>query len=118
MDQAELRQWENRCIQEEPPPCTAACPLHVDVRAFVGHASGGRWADALKILHKTMPLAGILGRICDAPCRLACNRKDVGEAIRVNELERVCVEQGDGQRRVMPLPKKEIRVAVVGGGGE
>ena len=116
MEQAELRQWENRCIQEEPPPCTAACPLHVDARAVVGHASGGRWADALKILYKTMPVAGILGRICDAPCRLACNRKDVGEAIRIGDLERACLQRAGGPRRVMPLPTKNIAVAVVGSG--
>ena len=116
MDQAELRQWEQRCIQEEPPPCNAACPLHLDARTFVGHIGKGRWVNALGILHKTLPLAGILGRICDAPCRLACNRKDAGEAILINALERVCVSHADGQRRVMPLPRKEIRVAVVGGG--
>ena len=116
MDQNELRQWESRCIQEEPPPCTAACPLHVDARAFVGQVNQGRWADALKILQRTLPLPGILGRICDAPCRLACNRKDVGEAIRIDELERACVQRVDGPRRVMPLPKKNIAVAVVGSG--
>jgi Fe-S oxidoreductase len=116
MDQAELRQWEQRCIQEEPPPCSAACPLHLDVRSVVGHIGQGRWANALGILHKTLPVAGILGRICDAPCRLACNRKDAGQAIRIDALERICVTHADGQRRVMPLPPKGIRVAVVGGG--
>ena len=35
MDQKELREWEARCIQEEPPACRAGCPLGVDARAFV-----------------------------------------------------------------------------------
>ena len=32
MDQQTLRQWEARCIQEEPPFCQAACPLRLDGR--------------------------------------------------------------------------------------
>lgn len=116
MDQTELRQWEQRCIQEEPPPCTAACPLHVDARAFLGHAQGGRWGQALAVLHKAMPLPGILGRICDAPCRAACNRKDVGEAIHIGDLERACVSRVEDRRRVMPLPRKDLKIAVVGSG--
>ena len=117
MDQTELRQWEHRCIQEELPPCTATCPIHVDVRAFLAHLRCGRWAEAVKILHKAMPLPGVLGRICDAPCQQACNRQNVGEAIQIGELERVCVRHTEGeQRRVMPMPQKDIAVAVVGGG--
>ena len=34
MDQKELRDWEAKCIQEEPPACRAGCPLSVDARAF------------------------------------------------------------------------------------
>jgi glutamate synthase (NADPH) small chain len=116
MDQQTLRELEHRCIQEEPPPCTAACPLHVDARGFIGHVRQGRWAQALTVLHKTMPLTGILGRICDAPCRQVCNRKDAGEAICIGDLERACVDRVQRERRVMPLPKKPIQVAVVGSG--
>jgi len=116
LDQTELRQWEHRCIQEEPPPCMAACPLHVDARAMAGHLQAGQWAEALKVLHKTMPLPGILGRICDAPCRLACNRKDVGEAIQIVALERACVQHIEDRRRTMPLTAKGLTVAVIGGG--
>jgi hypothetical protein len=74
MDQQELRALEHRCIQEEAPECTAACPIHVDGRAFVGHVAKGEWPKAWKVLRKTMPFPGILGRICDAPCRLRCKR--------------------------------------------
>lgn len=116
MDQHTLRELEKRCVQEEPPPCTAACPLHVDVRAFVGRVQEGQWGPAFQVLSRTMPLPGVLGRVCDAPCRLACSRKDAGGAVRIHELERACVRRSDGKRRVMPLPKKEIRVAVAGGG--
>ena len=61
MDQQELRRLENQCIQENLPECTAACPLHIDVRAFIGHIAQGNWAESLKVLRKTMPLTNILG---------------------------------------------------------
>ncbi|BBO91787.1 pyridine nucleotide-disulfide oxidoreductase/dicluster-binding protein [Desulfosarcina ovata] len=116
MDQSELRQWENRCIQDEPAPCVAACPLHVDARTLIGHVADGNWTKALTVLNKTMPLAGILGRVCDAPCQAVCNRSKVGDAIRIADLERACVAHADRPQRVMPLPQKPIRVAVVGSG--
>ena len=68
MEQAELRELEARCIQEEAPWCTAACPLHVDVRTFMAQAAAGDWAAARKTLERAMPLPGVLGRLCDHPC--------------------------------------------------
>jgi glutamate synthase (NADPH) small chain len=76
MDQQDLRRLENQCIQENPPECTAACPLHVDGRAFAGAVAQGNWTEALKVLRRTMPLPNILGRICDAPCEARCKRKE------------------------------------------
>ncbi len=116
MEQSELRQWERLCIQDEPAPCAASCPLHVDVRAFIGHVANGNWAKARTVLNKTMPLAGILGRICDAPCQAACNRAKIGGAIRIGALERAIVARDDKPKRVLPLPKKTIRVAAIGSG--
>lgn len=116
MDQQELRKIEDRCIQEQPPWCTAACPLHVDVRGFIGQVRQGKWDQAWKVLRRTMPLPGILGRICDAPCRESCKRSQAGESIEIGALERVCVAQPPPRQRIMPLPAKDQTVAVVGAG--
>jgi len=91
MDQNELRDWEARCIQEEQPRCRAACPLHVDVRAFMEAMAAGKTAAARKILERTMPLPGVLARICDHPCEASCLRRDLGGPLAVGELERFCV---------------------------
>jgi glutamate synthase (NADPH/NADH) small chain len=115
MDQRALRELENRCIQEEPPWCTAACPLHVDARALAGHIGQGRWADAWKVLRRHMPLPGILGRVCDAPCEGRCKRSDAGGSIRIGALERACVQTEPPAVRVLPLPSKNKSVAVAGG---
>jgi glutamate synthase (NADPH) small chain len=116
MDQKTLREWEYRCIQEEPPWCTTACPLHVDARTFAGHVGEGRWTDAWKVLRRHMPLPNILGRICDAPCEARCKRGEAGGAIRIGALERACVQTEPPAHRVLPLPAKAKKVAVAGGG--
>ncbi|CCH49113.1 pyridine nucleotide-disulfide oxidoreductase/dicluster-binding protein [Pseudodesulfovibrio piezophilus] len=115
MEQAELRQWESKCIQEEPPQCVAACPLHVDGRTFCSLMAQKRWDKAWTVLAKTMPLPGVLARICDAPCREACVRKDAGGPIEMGTLERFCAETAKPVSPPRPLPSRHKHVAVVGG---
>lgn len=116
MDQKELRDLEYRCIEENPPWCLAACPLHVDARALAAAVAGGDWVGAWKVLLRSMPFPGILGRICDAPCRESCKRGEAGEAIAIGELERACVGHSMPLRPSVPLPAKEERVAILGAG--
>jgi NADPH-dependent glutamate synthase beta subunit-like oxidoreductase len=117
MDQTELRQLETQCIQECAPPCTAACPLHIDVRAASAEVSRGDFAAALKILKKTLPFPGIIGRICDQPCQAVCKRDEVGAAIAVAALERACADLGDTEpEKIVLRARRKQRVAVVGGG--
>ena len=116
MDQTDLKQLEQRCIQEEPPECIASCPLHVDTRAFVHHVREGRWREAWQTLTRTMPLAGLIGRICDAPCQERCKRREAGDAVRIGALERACVGQGRHDYAFTPLPSKGKQVAICGSG--
>ena len=95
MDQQELRALEAQCIQECAPPCTAACLIHVDVRAVSAEVSRGDFAAALKILKKTLPFPGIIGRLCDQPCQTVCQRGATGGAIAIAALERACADLGD-----------------------
>lgn len=116
MEKNELIAWENKCIQEESPECTSACPLHVDARFFLKEIRKGDWDAAYKVLNKTMPFPGILGRICDHPCEERCKRGPVGGPIAIGSLERLCVEKFSGKKRVQLLPRKNHRIAVLGAG--
>jgi len=116
MDQQELRKIENRCIQEQPAGCITTCPLHVDARTFVGFMSEQNWDQAWKVLHKTLPFPGILGRICHAPCQNRCKRSEAGGAILIGALERFCVSQPPPPRSLPPRPSREQEIAVVGTG--
>jgi NADPH-dependent glutamate synthase beta subunit-like oxidoreductase len=116
VDARELRELENKCIQEEAPTCVARCPIHVDVRAFLKKAAAGLWEEARQALAVTMPLPGIVGRICDHPCQQACRRAEAGGAIAIADLERATVERAGRARPPTSLPARNHRVAVIGSG--
>lgn len=116
MDQQELRELENRCIQEHAPFCTATCPIHVDVRSMIAAVQQGDFVGGLNILRKTMPFPGIISHICDQPCQASCKRGERGEPIAIADLEKACVRWGKDGNPIKALPPKTKRVAVVGGG--
>jgi Fe-S oxidoreductase len=117
MEQRELREWENKCIQEHPPACTAACPVHVDVRSFIAAVAKEDFQGAANILQKKLPFPRIIANICDRPCEGVCKRDEVGESLAIGDLEKFCVNNNYlTPPKIMSLPKKNKRVAVVGGG--
>ncbi|MEA4855195.1 MAG: pyridine nucleotide-disulfide oxidoreductase/dicluster-binding protein [Solidesulfovibrio sp.] len=115
MNQQDLRTIEARCIEEEQPKCQAACPIHVDIRAFMTKMAAGDLAGARKVLDRTMPLPGVLARICDHPCEAACIRGQVGGAIAVGALERTCAMATASGGKPLCMPQKGKRVAALGG---
>jgi len=116
MDQQQLRDIEYRCIQEEQPFCTAACPIHVDVRAFMAALAKGDVRAARKVLDRTMPFVEIVGRLCDHPCESHCIRKEIGDPLAIGALERFCVSNSDTVVKLPKLPAKGGKVAVIGAG--
>jgi glutamate synthase (NADPH) small chain len=117
MEQEELRTLEGRCIQEQSPACAAACPVHVDARAMADAIGKGDFAGAAKIFRKSVPFPGIISRICNHPCQTACKRSEAGEPVFIRGLERACLDlAGEFTETGVVLPRKDRRVAVVGGG--
>lgn len=117
MEQKDLRNLENKCIQESPPSCTATCPIHVDVKVFLTKIQEDKIDDAFKVLHKKQPFPGIIGRICDHPCQLTCKRQEVGDSINIADLEKYCIENNTYlPKKVLLSPQKNKRAAIVGGG--
>ncbi len=116
MEKNTLVEFESRCVQEEPPRCRAACPLHLDGRALCEAAVKGRFDEGRKIIQKTLPLPGILARICDAPCRDGCLRREKGGALELGALERFCADEGPFRRLRTLVPKTGRTAAVLGGG--
>lgn len=115
LDQEHLRETEARCTQEAAPRCQDACPLRMDVRAFMTHMKDDKLPQARALLERHLPLPGILARICDHPCESACLRGTLGGSLAVHELEHFCM---DATPRPHPLPRrsKDGTVAVLGTG--
>lgn len=117
MDQKELRELENRCIQEYAPWCTARCPVHVDVRAMNAAITAGDFTLAAKVLKKKVPFPGIISHVCDHPCEDVCRRTTIDAAISIRELEMAAMSFSEPvKERVVLLKSKGKRVAVVGAG--
>ena len=116
MDQQALRELEACCVQEEPPFCSAACPLRVDVRAFMAALAKGDTRGARRVLDRSMPFPTIVGRLCEAPCQAVCKRAEVDSALAIGLLERSCVAATEQVLKLPKMPTKEGRVVVLGGG--
>jgi Fe-S oxidoreductase len=117
MDADRVKVWEERCIEEQPPACTAACPLHVDARAMLERMKAGDFTAAFTIYARVVPFPAIVSHICDHPCERACRRAEAGGAIRVAALERACVEEAYATlRRSAQKARKPKRIAIVGAG--
>ena len=117
LDQNLLRQVEGLCTQEEAPGCQSACPLHLDILGFIAHLEAGKPDEAWQLYAKTIPLASIIARTCDAPCKGPCKRVGKGGAIELGRLEAYVARVAGGPAKPpMLLPKKIKRAAIVGGG--
>jgi glutamate synthase (NADPH) small chain len=117
MEQARLRELEEQCIQDCVPPCSSACPLHVDVRQLVQAIRNEDYSGGTKVFRKSVPFPEIVARTCDEPCRQHCNRAKIGGEIEVAALELACLSQSnEPPAKWTILPKKKARVAVLGGG--
>ncbi len=101
------------------PPCRVACPAGVNAQGYVALISEGKFKEALEVLRRTMPFAGVCGRVCTQPCELECERGKVDEPIAIRSLKRFMAdyESGVGREKATPVEKtKRDRVAVIGSG--
>jgi NADPH-dependent glutamate synthase beta subunit-like oxidoreductase len=116
MDGQQVRAWEAQCIQEQPPACTATCPVHVDVRSLADSIRRGDFASGFAVLARSIPLPGIISRICDHPCEPACKLREIGDALSIRALEQACTDSAYSPLAPATLPTREKRVAIVGAG--
>jgi formate dehydrogenase beta subunit len=76
--------------------CQEACPVHTDSRGYVTAIARGDLALGYQMAHDPNPLSTVCGRICGAPCEIACRRSAVGpdyEPVAIRPLKRVLTER-------------------------
>ncbi len=88
----------------------------MDGRSFARDVAREDVAGARAILEKTMPLAGIVGRLCEAPCEGYCLRRQFGGAVALGALERFCLGSVPIRGKVLRLPQRPKKVRIIGSG--
>jgi len=101
------------------PPCRVACPAGVNAQGYVALISQGKFKEALEVLRRTMPFAGVCGRVCTHPCESECERGKVDQPVSIRSLKRFMsdYEMSVGREKATPIERtKEDKVAVIGSG--
>ena len=117
-----LVEQARRCRDCEFAPCTAGCPAHVDVPAFVRAFADGRIQEAYDVLRRSNVLPEMCACVCPAEvqCEGGCLEQIFEEhALPIRDLQlavsRMAREAGMTGVR-LPAASTGRRVAVVGAG--
>ena len=110
----------SRCLNCKNPRCVAACPVNINIPAFIQQVAEGDYAAAAGIIAEDSSLPSICGRVCpqENQCEGSCVLGIKGEAVAIGKLERFVGDwalenECKGDVNVAPNGKK---VAVVGSG--
>lgn len=100
-------------------PCTATCPLGINVQGFVSLLARGKVDASLSLINEAAPLAGVLGRICTHPCEDNCKRGEVDAPVSVRALHRYAADNASGDihydLKARARSRRE-KIAIVGSG--
>ena len=118
---AEEAQLEaSRCLNCKNPRCVAACPVNINIPAFIHQLAEGDYAAAAAIIAEDSSLPSICGRVCpqENQCEGSCVLGIKGEAVAIGKLERFVGDwalenECKGDVSVAPNGKK---VAIIGSG--
>ncbi len=105
--------------RRQRPPCQDACPLHMDIPAFMKAIATGDYGRGISIIRETNPLPGISSRVCHHPCEDECNRRIIDEPVSIAALRRSLVDAT--YETAMDRPHKVAatrpqKIAIVGSG--
>ncbi len=97
-------------------PCQHACPIGMDIPAYISLIKAERLADAYKVLLRTNPFPGICGRVCDHKCELKCRRVTLDEPVHIKYLKRFITDQAAAPPVQPATISRKEKIAVIGAG--
>jgi dihydropyrimidine dehydrogenase (NAD+) subunit PreT len=111
----------NRCLYCFDAPCTAACPTHIDVPAFIKKISTGNPRGSAREILSANILGHSCGRVCptEVLCEGACVMHEKGELpIEIGRLQRYAVDYvlANKIQLFRPGAANGKRVACIGSG--
>jgi glutamate synthase (NADPH/NADH) small chain len=110
-----------RCLDCKDPKCVEACPLHIDIKAFIRPMVEGDFAAAFEVLAQHTPFPGVCGRVCQHElfCEKACLLGKKLEPVAIGSLERFAADYNLQTQPSQTLPDSNPqgpKVALVGSG--
>ncbi len=117
------RQNLQRIIEEHSGdcmgPCEITCPAGCNIPEFVTAIAMHDDERAIQIIKESIPLPGILGRVCPAPCEDECRRHGIDQPVSICALKRYAADR-DSERANRYIPeipgKTGKKVAIIGSG--
>ena len=109
----------DRCV--ECGICTATCPAHMGIPAYIKAVREDDMEEGLRILYETNPLPEICGRICTHKCETVCSLNHKGDALSIRWLKRYIADQVPSEKYKEILGTDKIqsngkKVAIIGAG--
>ena len=109
-----------RCLHCPKKPCQTACPVQIDIPAFIERVAAEDMEGAFEILSASSTLPAVCGRVCpqETQCEAKCVRGIKGEPVAIGRLERFVADwhlQHSKEKPVKPAPNGR-KVAVIGAG--
>ncbi len=107
-------------VKEDMPICQETCPVHLDIRGYIGLIADGKFDEALALIREKLPFPGVIGRICPHPCEEKCNRGTQDEPLSIRGLKRFVADYELQELGKPKVPAKaamrEEKVAIIGAG--
>lgn len=114
-----VQQQGARCMDCGVPTCHWGCPVDNLIPDWNDLVYRGKWKDALERLTRTNNLPEMTGRICPAPCEVACVLGLIEPPVSIKLNEMSIIEKGFKEGWIKPEPPQTRtgkKVAVVGSG--
>ena len=110
----------SRCLNCKNPRCVAACPVNINIPAFISHIVEGDFKAASDVISEDSSLPSICGRVCpqETQCEGSCILGIKGESVAIGKLERFVGDWSleNDAKSVAKAEANGHKVAVIGSG--
>ncbi len=109
-----------RCLNCPNKPCTTACPVSINIPAFIERVAHEDMEGAYQIIAQSSSLPAVCGRVCpqERQCESKCVRGKKGESVAIGRLERFVADyhrEHSTEQPDQPAPNGH-KVAIIGAG--